>query len=633
MTRDDPPMRLPSALELFEIGLILIWALWVGRGYLNFSENTFALGGETAMVTESHYTWTMFERCGLCMLWNGQVDGGNPAFVETHGAVLHPLVILTTLIWGVINGTKVLLIACLAMAGLAQWSLAKVMKLGLIPRLWSAGMAVIGGHLAGKMDNGGVMIVLSIASASLIFAPAVEIALHGRRRSIVWMGIALALTWLSGQGYVQIALLLAVPLSLCVFIFGKRLQINPVWKDYFWAFLLSFLLAGIFWVPLAHFGQNFGKDGDPNLYGFLHFLQIPLNLLISGRNYFDVNQFFLYIHYIYIGWIAVVLAILSLFLARHKNKRLLTFLWVGIILIFFVCSQEFVRLAIVVFPNVQYLRNLPVGTGLAVPLVLALGAWSLDCFIVQGWSSLMRAGRRLDTKGSLFTAGLVAVAISVLTISQVYSANVVWLRVQPVDIPAAQINALVTSQSEWIMPPYANYAWFPYLLERGLKLTNIFRPWRWVNRPYPVALLQAVLYPQAGSEPGSVLKIGDIDYVVHPANQYALIHASNWNIPCQAFAEDGNIDVSCSSDKPGKLTVNENQWSGWRVWLDGHPVPLLNGNLLSVDAPPGSHTYSFRYWPWDVPLGFLISLLGIRVAFWLGWKRQSSAVSLDSERE
>ncbi|MDR3576546.1 MAG: hypothetical protein P4L50_21990 [Anaerolineaceae bacterium] len=625
------PMQLPSATEWIEIGLILAWAVWVGRGYLNFSEQTLPAGRETAMVTQSHYVWSMFERCGLCMLWNGQVDGGNPAFVETHGAVLHPLVILTTLLWGVINGTKILLIACLAMAGFAQWSLARVMRLGTIPRMWSAAMAVIGGQLAGKMDYGGVMFVLSIASASLVFAPALEIALYGRRRSVVWMGLALALTWLAGQGYVQVVLGLSIPFALCVFIFRKRTPPNPVWKDYFWAFLLSFLLIGIFWVPLAHFWQNFAKDGDSNLSGFLHFPQIPLNLVISDRTYFQLNQYYLYIHYIFIGWIPVVLTILSFFLVRQKNRRLFAFLWIAILLIFLVCSQEFVRLAIIIFPYVQYLRNLPVGAGLAVPLILALAAWSLDRFLVEGWSSLLKIGRSLDRPGSRFTAELAVVGIAGLAIFQVYSANIGWLKVQQLDIPAVQMNALVTSQSEWISPPLANYSWFPYLLEHGLKLTNIFRPWHWVSQPAPNPFLEAVYNTNAAPGPGSINKIGIIDYIMHPGNPYAFIRTSLGDIPCRAVAQDGNIDASCSASSPGTLILNENMWSGWFAWRDGHPIPLLGGKLLSVDAPAGPHRYSFRYWPWDVPLGVLITLLGIRTAFWLGWKRQPAALRIPAE--
>jgi hypothetical protein len=46
---------------------------------------------------------------------------GVPAFVELHGAPLHPLVILTTLLWGAVNGAKLTVLACLALAGLAEW--------------------------------------------------------------------------------------------------------------------------------------------------------------------------------------------------------------------------------------------------------------------------------------------------------------------------------------------------------------------------------------------------------------------------------------------------------------------------------------------------------------------------------
>jgi hypothetical protein len=233
----------------------------------------------------------------------------------------------------------------------------------------------------------------------------------------------------------------------------------------------------------------------------------------------------------------------------------------------------------------------------------------------------------------LFTAGLLAVSIAFLTICQVYPANVRWLKVQQVDIPAVEINALIPSQSEWVTPPDVNFTWYPHLLEAGLKLTNIVRPWHWINRPAPNALLEAVLSTKPDPGFGSIRKIGYIDYLLRPGNQYAVIRTADRDIPCQAVAKDGNIDVSCSTNKDGKLIVNENRWSGWTAWRDGQPVPLLVGNFLTVDASAGSHTYSFRYWPWDVPLGLLISLLGIGMAFWLGLKRPASSMKQGANQD
>jgi hypothetical protein len=171
-------------IEIAEIGLIIVWALWVGRGYLDFDESLWPRGNEFGLSTQSHFVWDEFKKCGTCVFWNGLINGGAPAFVELHGAPLHPLVIFPTLFWGVINGSKITVIAALAMAGIAQWWLAKVLKVGRIARLWSALLVVAGGHLAGRMDFGLVPMTLSTAATSLAIPPALDLALNRRRRGI-----------------------------------------------------------------------------------------------------------------------------------------------------------------------------------------------------------------------------------------------------------------------------------------------------------------------------------------------------------------------------------------------------------------------------------------------------------------
>jgi len=58
--------------------------------------------------------------------------------------------------------------------------------------------------------------------------------------------------------------------------------------------------------------------------------------------------------------------------------------------------------------------------------------------------------------------------------------------------------------------------------------------------------------------------------------------------------------------------VRENRSSGWQAWRDGVPAPIQATDAwLPVPAPVGAHRYRFRYQPWDVPLGLLLTLLGV----------------------
>jgi len=138
---------------LLEIILIGIWAFWIGREYLNFDPSIIPSGiipsgREFSSAIQTHHVWTRFQECGWCALWNGTVRGGYPAFADIHGSMLHPFVIFSTLLLGVVNGAKFALILSFWFAGIAQWWIARELKFSRIPRLWSSGMAVVGGHLA-----------------------------------------------------------------------------------------------------------------------------------------------------------------------------------------------------------------------------------------------------------------------------------------------------------------------------------------------------------------------------------------------------------------------------------------------------------------------------------------------------
>jgi hypothetical protein len=82
----------------------------------------------------------------------------------------------------------------------------------------------------------------------------------------------------------------------------------------------------------------------------------------------------------------------------------------------------------------------------------------------------------------------------------------------------------------------------------------------------------------------------------------------------------GYIDVECDSEAAGTLVVYEYSWSGWTARRDGQALMLGPGPWLNVFAPAGTHHYEFRYRPWDVPLGLVLSLAGMVLCVWL-WMR------------
>ena len=159
--RSGPKRKLTIVLEL---GWILVWTLWLSRAYLDLDSRVWPVGREFGMAIHPNFIWTQLTTCGDCVLWNGYFNGGAPTFGELHGAVAHPLTVVGTVLFGGVNGAKIVLLGSLLMAGFAQWWLARVIGLGWLARVWSASVVVAAGHLAGRMEHGVVGLVVSTAA-------------------------------------------------------------------------------------------------------------------------------------------------------------------------------------------------------------------------------------------------------------------------------------------------------------------------------------------------------------------------------------------------------------------------------------------------------------------------------------
>lgn len=625
-----------TLLSTAEVVFIFAWAVFFAREYLDFSTNIWPLGREFGMAIQTHYIWTLLPACGDCFLWNGFINGGSPAFAELHGAVLHPLVALPALVWGVINGSKVTIIGSLAMAGVGQWWLARAMKLGLLPRLWAGMMAVVGGHLAGKMEIGVVAMVLSTAAASLVIAAGVDVALTGRRRSAVLLGITLALAIVSGQGYIQIGLLFGIAPAFLVFLVGDDFRFNNRWREYALAIGIGLLLAGIFLVPMAHFYPNFGKAISPEFVGVQSFGNSVLNLVISDLALYRSEVLgtlpFAYQYITFVGWIPVLLAILTLRLVPRRQSRLLLFFFMAIVLVYLLASGVTLELVRRLSEDLVASVRIPsLIAGLAVPLVLGLAAWSADILLQKDWPVTLfggaedpesRGGRTLSFSLSWILVGV----LMALSLRTAFDFSRGWLGTLLVDEAtievaeeAVRINPPFTA---WTEMPFGEHYWAPIALERGLKLTSVVRPWDWREREWPPAELTVTRDQAIQGDPDYIGSWGGTYFRENPENAYAFVRTETDVVPCAATAVGGQVEVTCTNEEAGELIVQEYLWGGWTGERDGEATTIGAGSRLNAEAPAGTHQYRFRYQPWDVYLGLAFTIAGIILCAWI-WFFQS----------
>ncbi len=75
----------------------------------------------------------------------------------------------------------------------------------LFPRVWSAALVVVGGHLAGRMERGVMNVVLSTAACSMILPPLLKLAMTGERRSALQLAVTSVLAILAGQGFTHLS--------------------------------------------------------------------------------------------------------------------------------------------------------------------------------------------------------------------------------------------------------------------------------------------------------------------------------------------------------------------------------------------------------------------------------------------
>jgi hypothetical protein len=630
-------LSLPG-LAAIELLLIALVAAIVGRDYLNFDPWVVPTGRDFAAHVQSHHLWTRVLQCGWCAMWDGSTRGGYPGLVDPLASMLHPVVMVTTLGWGVVNGSKLALVVAFLIGGLTQWWLARELGLGWPARLWSAGLGVTASHVAAKMEGGLFALAMSTATCTLAWPALLALGRRPTRRAAVVLGMTLALAAVSGQGYPQMGVAAGLPAAFLLVPWGRE-RIGLLIRRLALAVGLAALLAAPFLVPLLHFLPEFAKDRDPVFTAAQPFAYVPLHLVIDDHAFYRTDKImskiaFPWMYANFVGWVPVLLAVWALRGARSTaERRAVAFLALLVVLMFWLASATLFAWIVRVspFPSLSEpltaIRSAPLIASLATPAVLALAAIGLDRLLKLPWPRLTVSvsagamGRAL----SLDPRWLLVVPL-VLSVAHAHAFNKGWITVTRVgaEVPAI-LERLRTPDLQWITPPPGDLYFIQPAIAFNLKQTVGFQPWHWKDRPFPMPVLEAARQDQhaEGTVVGTVA--GTRIFRAPPGREYAFIaHPDGARTLCSANGQGGDIDVACIAPRPGTLTVLENSWSGWHARIDDVSAPLRSGRWLAIDVPEGAFRAEFRYRPWDVPLGLALGCLGGIIAA-LIWVRSDSA--------
>ncbi len=628
---------------LGEIILVLLWAMLVTRPYLTMDTMLVPKGREYLTHISSYHFWTRLQLCGWCSAWDESMGGGAPALANPFTSMLHPLGAGGTLTMGVRNGSKLVLVGSFALAGLAQWWLAAVLGLGRAARLWSAAMVVVAGHLAGRMPGlGGIGLIVSAASCALVLPPLLVVSRTGSLRMAVVLGVTLAMAAVAGQGYLQIGLVLSLPVIILLLPKSTRRR-RRIAGRLLLAALLAFLLAAPFLLPFLHFLSEFSKHTD--IRGGQPFPFVWFNLVVNDPQFYETEiealgkLRYAWLYSVYIGWVPLLLALWALRGGGRnlRERRALPYLATVALLTLFLASEHALKLIeVLTSPEISErlagVRFYPLIAGMVVPPLLGLAAIGLDKLVrarkpfslrIRSWKRPRRPLFALDTRWLL-------VIPLVFALQQGWSLAREWIDVEPLPPQVYPVlEALRTPDEQWVRPPWDHIYSEPGV-GMGIKFAESIRPWHWENRPIPPPVLEANPFEQ----PEEMVEQGVVQvdeqriplYVAPPGREYAAVtHADGERTVCTAQGIGGDIDVQCDLPQAGTLTVRENMWSGWQATIDGQAVELQpRTDWLTMDVPAGTHTIQLRYRPWDAAVGAGLCLFGMVLALviWVRGERR-----------
>jgi hypothetical protein len=631
-----------------EILILFIWTLAFTRPYLNLDPDIIpsgtAIRNEYIAHISAHHFWTNIKTCGLCGFWNGSMRGGSPALVSPFPSMLHPIVAIPTLVWGVPVGAKLALIGAFFLGGVGQWWLGYVLGVGRVARVWGGAMAVVAGHLAGRMELGGIELVISTASCALILPPLLAVTQSGSRRMAVVLGVVVAMAIVSGQGYMQIGLLGTAP-AIVLLWRGEWSHLWLIFRRYALALLIAILLASPFLVPFLHFSSQFAKPTDELFQSGQPLPYLILNLVINDRQYFYSTELdklpYPYMYVNFIGWIPLALAIWGVVgghRSRQERKHVLYLLTTAMLAL--ILASDLVIPALAehfsspdMHQRLASIRFFSLFSMLAVPPLLGLATLGIDRIL----------------QARVWWRWAITIPL-VVALMQGWAFGREWVMAKENVFPVEPVlDALETPDSQWIaLPPFLTHAYVEPAVRRGFKLTSLEHAWQWKHHSLPLPVREANDFKVPANMTQQEVVEGMPIYVSwEPERAYAaVVHGQGDDqdddqdddqpppapsTVCRAQSIGGTIDVFCETDREGMLIVKENWWHGWQVavarqdednqrlaWTPVEPHPRIQ--WLTVELPAGSYAVHFRYRPWDVPLGVALSGGGMLLAGYV-WRR------------
>lgn len=637
--------------------VILLSGWYYFIGYLTFSD-AIPWGVEYPRNMHSLFAWEAFLRCGACMFW-ANTAGGYPTFADVYGGFLHPIAMVSSLLFGAIQGSKMTIVLAFLLIGITTWWLGHLLSLHPVARLWGALASMYGGHIACRLEVGSIGLPLSLAAGWLAIVSLYSFMQHPSRMRAVLAGVAVGTLLLAGQGYYQVGFILFMPILLLL---AYRMNLFALPRAELWQYGGAFALVAVgvaapFLYSFVAYGQYFDKDRDMSLYSTMSVIKLMLNWLNSDVEMAYSATYnvvpFPYLYSTYIGYATVILAILGIVVVREKYlMRMYDFFALLVLFVYMIASGDILRLLMslnidAINNAISTLRYVVVLNGYGTLGIIIMAMLSLHYLLTVrvliqfAWHYRNLKNRvllrvRLSVRQERWLSYTLnsVIALGLLwNLSGMYRFNSTWIRPAFLYEKSLQDfvdsferiprNQLVDVGGDWLQMQ---------IMHAGYKIYNPHLSWWFGQREginYKYAFLESI------PENFSLLYTSDNVWFMSvnedvTANYALLTHTDGTVLPCDATAYAGTVSVTCTSTQPGHVRIFEHAMTGWYVWLDGQRVTPTDDPWMTVALSAGTHKLEYRFLPISTILGIVhacVTWLGV-LAFciWEWWRQRRTTV-------
>lgn len=617
-------------------GLFLLWyALFGSRwsGYL------VPMGNEYARSMHSFYTWDYLMTCGECAWWSN-IIGGYPNFAEMFGSFVHPISFINSMIWGAVTGSSMTVAMSYLLIMFAGWWFAYELKVHVIARIWYAIAVMLGGHMMCRLEIGSIGLPLSIAAAWLFIISMISYIHSPSRTRALVVSICAGSLLLAGQGYMQLAIVLSLPLWAW-YAYTQNLfeRHRFVWRDAAWVTVIALFMAAPIYVSSAFTSGLYWKETELSNKFDMPISKILINLLIDD---FDVvrsdiyNNFaFPYAYGTYIGITSFVFAIAGYHWLNDSRYKLLYRTFAILSACAAILASGYPKTWMIEL-QIQPFSDFAAGVRYIILFnsFVALGILTLAMFGIHGllttkmidWPPFLQRFKIVPIKV------IVVVVLLVSNVQSMYQFGSNWL-IEVDQYPSTTATFMEDIKElpvGYIMGP--DWMVIPFM-SHNIKISEMIFSWRFVEFKFPPAAY--VLTNEPPSANWEVIKAYDGGWILYRTNDPASVYAQvtppkGRPTTCQVdYALAGKVDLTCTTDEGGKLVVLEHDMPEWRATVNNQVVqPSVGTGWITLNIPAGTTTIQLRYQPWYIIPSLIVGMLGWSLAIggiiWLSIKKKAT---------